>query len=228
MTSARAPDGAARLLRLATACLPPRWAGWGPARRCELAAIDDPDARRDFARGAAVVAFRRGLGVRVALPLATGVVVAAVVVVASREQLSNAGSGLLSVTVPVPALLVLVVALVAAFTARSLRVGLEAGSLALLACFAAVAAAVAVEGQVWMERRGVFVLDADAPPHPVDGLDVALDLFSTGMWVGHVVFWLPWVLVGAAVGAGLGAALGGSIGAGSTVRRAPGGATRGA
>ena len=37
--------------------------------RAELAAIDDPDARRRFARSASAAAFGKGLGLRIAVAL---------------------------------------------------------------------------------------------------------------------------------------------------------------
>jgi hypothetical protein len=103
--------------------------------------------------------------------------------------------------VPVPAFLLLAVGFIAAYAARSFRFGVETGALALLASFAAVVAVVALEGLVWMERHGVFVLDADPPRRPVGDIDVVLDLFTTGMWLGHVIFWAVWLLVGAGLGA---------------------------
>lgn len=201
-------DGADRLLALATLGLPPRWAVWGTAMRAELAAIAGDADRWRFVRGAAVVAFRRGLGVRVGLPLLAAVVVASAAVLTSRVQLENGGPGVMSVTVPLPALLVLAVSWGAAQSARSFRIGLESGALAVLLCFAGVFATVALEGLVWMERLGIFVLDADPPRSPVGAVDVVLDLFSTGMWVGHLLFWCPWVLFGAALGAWVGSTLG--------------------
>jgi hypothetical protein len=55
-----------------------------------------------------------------------------------------------------------------------------------------------------MERHGVFVLDADPPRYPVGDVDVLLDIFTTGMWLGHLIFWLPWPVIGAALGASIG------------------------
>ena len=107
-------------------------------------------------------------------------------------------------TVPVPAILLLAVALIAAGAARSFRIGLETGALALVASFAAVFSVVALEGLVWMDRHGVFVLDGDPPRHDVGTADVVFDLFSSGMWLGHLIFWLPWLVIGAALGAWIG------------------------
>jgi hypothetical protein len=199
--SRRPQDGAERLLDLATAGLPAHRRAWGAAMRAELAAIDDPAVRRRFARSAARAAFGRGLGLRLGLGLGTGGLVAAVTVTASRLQLPHGGPGVLPVTVPVPGFLLLLVTLLATGKTRSLRFGLETGILALAAGLAALWTVLAIEGQVWMDRLGVFILDADPPRGAVDRSDVILDLFTTGMWVGHLVLWVPAVLVGATLGA---------------------------
>ena len=71
-----------------------------------------------------------------AIALGVGAVVAAVTVLASRAQLDEGTPGVLAVTVPVPALLLLATALVTARAERSFRMGLETGVLALVASFA--------------------------------------------------------------------------------------------
>ena len=127
-------------------------------------------------------------------------IVAAVTLITSRVQLQTGGPGVLLVTVPVPAFLLLAVAFVSARWARSFRFGLETGLLALAAGFVAVSSVVALEGLAWMDRHGVFMLDGDPPRHAVGDVDVMLDLFTTGMWLGHVIFWLPWPVIGAWMG----------------------------
>ncbi len=191
---------AERLLALAISGLPPRRAQWGEAMRAEVAAIDDPDARRRFARSAAAAAFVQGYGIRIALALGVGVIVAAVTLITSRVQLHAGGPGVLLVTIPVPAFLLLAAAFVSARWARSFRFGLETGLLALAAGFVAVSSVVALEGLVWMDRHGVFMLDGDPPRQVVGDADVIFDLFTTGMWLGHLIFWLPWPLIGAWMG----------------------------
>jgi hypothetical protein len=186
-----------------TAGLPPRRAAWGAAMRAELAAIDDPDERRRFARSAAAAAFVHGFGLRLAFALGAGVVVAAVTLVASRIQLDDGGPGVLGVTVLVPPLLLFAVALISARATRSFRFGLETGYLAMAVAFLAVSSVLAVEGLVWMDRQGVFMLDGDPPRQVVGDVDVMLDLFTTGMWIGHVLFWSPWPAIGAAMGRAL-------------------------
>ena len=126
---------------------------------------------------------------------------AAATLTASRVQLAHGGPGVLTATVPIPAVLIIVVAFLAARWARSFRFGLETGLLAIVGSLAAMAGVLAVDGERWMRRLGVYMLDADPPRTPPGTLDVALDLFSTGMWIGHVAFWVPAVLVGAWAGA---------------------------
>lgn len=204
MTGPRRPDRAERLLSLATTALPARRAEWGAAMRAELAAIEDAEARRRFARSAAAAAFSRGPLLSLVLILGPAVVTAAATVAASRVQLAEGGPGVMLATVPVPALLLFAVAAIAAAAGGSVRAGLVTGALALVACFVSVAATVALEGFLWMEQRGIWVLDADPPRGAVSPLDVVLDFFSTGIWAGHLAFWLLWPVLGALLGAWLG------------------------
>jgi hypothetical protein len=136
-------------------------------------------------------------------PIGAGVLVALAVFAASRLQLPSGGPGVMVVTIPLPALVLLLISLVAARAARSFRAGLVSGAWTLLACFIAVSAVVAVEGLVWMQTWGVFILDGDPPLHAVGAADVALDFFTTGLWLGHVAFWLPWLFIGAGAGCAL-------------------------
>lgn len=169
--------------------------------RAELAAIEDPVARRRFARSAARAAFGQGVGFHAGLGLVVALLVAVAAVTASRLQFAEGGPGVLLVTVPVPALLLLLVALVAAGLTRSFRVGMQIGLAALVTSFAALVVVLAVEGMVWMERHGVFILDGDPPRGMVGAADVVFDIFTTGMWIGHAIPWSTGVLIGAALGA---------------------------
>ena len=202
--SPQSRDGADRLLALATAGLPAGRTEWGAAMHAELANIDDDAARRSFARSAAGAAFRHGFGIRIGFGLVTGLLVAAVTLTASRLQLADGGPGVLDVTVPVPAVLLLLSALLSAALTRSFRVGLETGVVAFFASSLALFSVLAVEGQVWMDRLGVFLLDGDPPGRVIDTSEVIFNIFSTGMWIGHLALWLPAILIGAAVGAWVG------------------------
>lgn len=169
--------------------------------RAETDAIDDPAERARFARSAARGALLRGWGVPLGLALLSGALVAAVTVAASRAMLEEGRPGVLGVTSVVPAGVLLLASLVGGRRGRSRRSGLLAGGLSALAATVGLVAALTVEGTVWMERHGVFVLDADPPKQgPVDTSVIALDVFTTGMWVGHVVLWVPAVVLGASIG----------------------------
>lgn len=169
--------------------------------RAELASIQDPKARGRFARSAARAAFRFRLGLSVGLGMVSAVLVAAATLLASRLQLANDGPGVIGVTVPVPTLFLLLVALVSAALTGSFWIGVKAGALALAMSSVALFAVLAVEGLVWMDQRGVFVLDADPPSGVTRTQDVVLNIFSTGMWIGHAVLWVLGILIGAALGA---------------------------
>ena len=99
-----------------------------------------------------------------------------IALLASRLQLETGGPGVLSVTVPVPALVLFLVALVSAIRSRSFRSGATAGAFALVASFVAVVIVVAIEGFEWMARYGVYALDADPPRGPASTLDIVFDL----------------------------------------------------
>lgn len=193
-------DRAERMLAVATRGLTPGRRAWGRAMRAELAAIDDPAHRLSFARSAAGAALVHGHGTRIVGAVAAGTIVTLIAIVTARVQFESAQPGLLAVTVPVPAAVVLLVALSAAAVSGSLRLGLETGALAFVASFVAVASVAAIEGLTWMSVHGVFILDGDPPRGPVEARDVILDLFTTGLWIGHVVFWLPALLIGALIG----------------------------
>lgn len=200
----RQQDGAERLLAATTAGLPRSRSDWGAAMRAELAAIEDADARRRFARSAARAAFNRGFGVHLGLGFGSGLLVAAIALTASRMQLADGGPGILGVTAFVPAVVLLLAALISARHARSWRSGLVTGFLALLVSAFTLFAVLAVEGITWMDRHGVFLLDGDPPRGDVGTSDIAFDIFTTGMWIGHLVLWLPAVFIGAAIGTKLG------------------------
>ncbi len=194
-------DGTERLLAFATAGLPAHRVAWGAAMRAELATIEDADARRRFARSAAGAAFRLRLGVRVGVGLTTGLAVAGVAFAASRLQLPDGGPGLLGVTAPIPAMLLLLAVVLAAGLSGSLRVATETGLIALASSAVAVFVVLATEGVIWMDRHGVFLLDGDPPRGVVTQLDIALDVFSTGMWIGHLLVWTSALLIGVGIAA---------------------------
>lgn len=189
-----------RALAFAVRGLPRSRQAWGRAMRAEVAAIDDADERRAFARSATAAAFWRGHGVRLLGAFSAGSVVAIGALIASRLQFESAQPGLMAVTVPLPALVVVLVVLAASVAGGSVRLGLETGVLALLASAVAVAIVVAVEGLTWMAAHGVFILDGDPPTGPIVASDVVWDLFTTGLWIGHLVVWVLALGLGAVAG----------------------------
>lgn len=197
-------DRSERLLHVTTSALPPRSAEWGSAMRAELAAIDDAKERSQFARSTAAAAFTRGLGLRLWLASSAGLLAAGLALAASRSHLETGRPGVMGVTLLGPAVVLALVSLASAWATRSLRFGLGVGVMSVLASLASVALVLAFEGVVWMNRHGIFILDADPANGAVNSFDVALDFFAWGFWLVHVVFWLTCVLTGALVGGWLG------------------------
>lgn len=197
-------DAADRRLALAAAALPPERAEWGEAMRAELAAIDDPRQRRRFARSASIAALTGGLRARLLFVLIAAALASVAVLAASRLQMSDAGPGVLGVVAFAPAIILAALAIGSSWATRSFAAGAVTGLSAWLASLVAVAVVVAVEGMVWMDRHGVFVLDGDPPREPVTTYDVSVDLFTTGMWIVALWCWLPAMLGGAAIGAAIG------------------------
>jgi hypothetical protein len=194
---------AERLLAAMTIGLHASRAEWGRAMRAETAAIEDPAARRDFALDAARAAFRQGFGARLLWALAAGAALAAVALVGSRVQLDQGGPGVLGATMPFGALALLLLALAATLWTRSPQFGAETGLLGVIVGLGAMWAVVAAEGLLWMDRLGVFILDADAPNGPVTDEIVILDLIRTGLWLPHLVFWMIGVVLGVLLARGI-------------------------
>lgn len=194
------PDWPERLLALTSRRLPPGRRSWGAAMRAELAAIEEPDARSAFARSAARASFARGLGVDLVVIGATVATTAGIVVSASRLQLPQGGPGVLGVTVLIVPLVLLVAGVVLGHRSASRPEAIALGLLTTTATFLGLIAVLTIEGTIWMDRHGVFILDGDPPRHPVNTTDIMLDIFTTGMWIPHVLFWLPTATTGALLG----------------------------
>jgi len=195
--------GAERLLGLATAGLPPARQEWGTAMRAELLSIDDPSARRAFARSAAFAALRIGHARPLAIAGTTGLLAAAGTLAVSRLLLAvDKPIGIGIYTMFAPVLLLFAAALLGAATRRSFRSGLEAGVVALFVALVGVFAVMAVEAVTWAEHYGVYVFDGDRPSTghlgPGGAVGDALSPFFIGL---HLVLWVPWPVLGAALGA---------------------------
>ncbi len=197
-------DAAARVLDFATLGLPASQREWGRAMRAELSAIENTGERRRFAAGGLRVTALTSVGGQLVVAALIGILVAALTMLTSRHQLGDPSAvGVVTTTVPIPALLLAMLALAAAALARSFAVGARAGLIGGVACLIAVSTVLAFEGAAWMELRGRFPLDADPPLARVGQAEVALDIFVTGMWIGHAILWLIAIVLAAGLGAGL-------------------------
>jgi hypothetical protein len=104
-----------------------------------------------------------------------------------------------------PQLTLFLVGLVAAWTGRSMRAGLEHGAAALLGILVGVLAAAVPEGALWAREAGVFMLDGDAPstPSALTAAGGAVDAVKATTLTWGLPHWLPWPVLGAAAGARL-------------------------
>ena len=202
---APARDGSERLLRFATTGLPANRVAWGAALRAELASIESGAERTRFARSAAVSMSGHTVWARLAAAAAVGGIVAIVTAIASRAQPLDTATGILGVTVALPAALLLAVAAVFTATSRSMATGLRVGMVALVASFLAVLGVTAVVGLERFPLGGVFLLDGEPVPDSLPAADAALNLVASGMWIGHVILWGVATVVGTLIGGALGA-----------------------
>jgi hypothetical protein len=200
-------DADARLLALATGGRRGRWGEWGAAMRAELASITaSPRERLRFAAGCALTALRRGWGRSPwIVAVACAALFAALTVAMSRASLDGdrAGGGLWAVIYGPPQITLLLVGLVAAWTGRSMRAGLEHAVAALVGILVGVLAAAIPEGALWAREAGVFLLDGDAPSTRLTAAGGALDALQSTTLTWGLPHWLPWPVLGAAAGARL-------------------------
>jgi hypothetical protein len=200
-------DAPARLLALVTSGRRGRRDEWSAAAmRAELASITaSPRERLRFAAGCAPTALRRGWGRSpwiVAVACAT--VFAALTVATSRASLYGSRTGSLwAVIYGPPQITLLLVGLVAAWTGRSMRTGLEHAIAAFAGILFGVLAAAIPEGALWARAAGVFLLDGDAPSTPLTAAGGALDAVKATTLTWGLPHWLPWPMLGAAAGARL-------------------------
>jgi hypothetical protein len=200
------PDAPARLLALATSGRRGRRDEWGAAMRAELASITAaPRERLRFAAGCALTALRRGWGRSPwIVAVACAVLFAALTVATSRASLYGSRTGSLwAVVYGPPQITLLLVGLVAAWTGRSMRTGLEHAVAALAGILLGVLAAAIPEGALWAREAGVFLLDDDAPSTPLTATGGALDALKATTLIWGLPHWLPWPVLGAAAGARL-------------------------
>jgi hypothetical protein len=200
-------DAPARLLAFATSGRRGRRDEWGAAMRAELASISASQRERlRFAAGCARTALRRGWGrAPWIVAAACAALFAALTVATSRASLDGSRAGSLwGVIYGPPQITLLVVGVVAAWTGRSMRTGLEHAVATLAGILLGVLAAAIPEGALWAREAGVFILDGDAPSTsaPLTAAGGALDAVKATLTWG-LLHWLPWPVLGAAAGARL-------------------------
>jgi hypothetical protein len=121
---------------------------------------------------------------------------------ASRWSLTHDRGGVLSFWMAVPSVLLLAVALAAAWRNRSFGTGLSTGGLAGLAALVAVLAVGIPEALVWAHQQAGYLSTGDAvPPTWQAAVD---DVLRPEFLLGMVVFWATGTALGAALGAALG------------------------
>ena len=199
-----APAPAARV-RNQRPTRPPGRVGCRHARRARehhrLAARE----RLRFAAGCALIALRRGWGRSPWIVAAACVALfAALTVATSRASLDGSRAGSLwGVIYGPPQITLLLVGLVAAWTGRSMRTGLEHAIAALAGILLGILVAAIPEGALWAREAGVFILDGDAPSTPLSAAGGALDAVKSTTLIWGLPHWLPWPVLGAAAGARL-------------------------
>jgi hypothetical protein len=200
-------DAPARLLAFATSGRRGRRDEWGAAMRAELASITaSPRERLRFAVGCAPTALRRGWGRSPWIVAAAGAALfAALTVARSRASLDSGAGSLWGVIYGPPQISLFLVGLVAAWTGRSMRTGLEHAGAALAGILLGVLAVAVPEGALWAREAGVFMLDGDPPATsaPLTAAAGALDAVKATTLTWGLPHWLPWPVLGAAAGARL-------------------------
>jgi hypothetical protein len=198
-------DAPARLLALATTGRRGGRDEWGTAMCAELASITaSPRERLRFAAGCALTALRRDWGRSPwIVAAACAALFAALTVATSRASLyGNSTFTFWGVIYGPPQFTLLLVGLVAAWSARSMRTGLEHAVAALAGILLGILAAAVPEGARWASEVGVFMLDGDAPSTPLTAAGGARDAVKATLSWGFP-HWLPWPVLGAAAGARL-------------------------
>lgn len=192
-------DFPARLIAVSTAGLPEDRREWGSAMRAELDAVEGASARRRFATGCSLAAIWAGI-TRRAVVLAAGfaALIGLGTLIASRVSLGLERGGILSYSTLVPVAVLFTVGLMGA--RRSFRAGLTTGALTLVFSLVCVAIVGTVEAGLWFDSAGVYIMDGDSPKAGMTRAAVILDPISPSFVLLHLLFWLPWSVLGAALG----------------------------
>jgi hypothetical protein len=171
---------------------------WGAALRAELASISVPRERRQFAVGATVAMLGTPRRLRSGL-LAAGMSVAfaASLLGFSRATVGHDGVG--SVSVLLPPVMLFAIGFLCARSTRSLRFGVETGILAAVTTLVAMAVVLGVEAAHWFDVAHVSVFDGEYVDFSTSRAAV-LDALHPIILLVHLLFWLPWPVLGARAG----------------------------
>jgi hypothetical protein len=172
---------------------------WGAAVRAELASISVPRERRRFALGVTVAMLgtprRRRSGL---LAVSMAVAFAAGLLGLSRATVGNDGVG--SVSVLLPPVLLFAIGFLCAWSTNSLGFGVETGVLTAVTTLVAVAVVFGVEAAHWFDVAHVSVFDGEYVAFGTSRAAV-LDAVHPIILLVHLLFWLPWAVLGARAGA---------------------------
>jgi hypothetical protein len=171
---------------------------WGAAVGAELAGISVPRERRRFALGVTAAMLgtprRRRSGL---LAVSVAVAFAAGLLGFSRATVGTDGVG--SVSVLVPPVLLFAIGFLCARSTRSLGFGVETGVLTAFATLVAMAVVLGVEAAHWFDVAHVSVFDGEYVAFGTARAAV-LDAVHPIIVLVHLLFWLPWPVLGARAG----------------------------
>jgi hypothetical protein len=171
---------------------------WGTGFRAELASISVPRERRRFAIGAAVAMLGMPRRLRSCL-LAAGMAVAFAAGQLGFSRATVGHGGLGSVSVLLPPVMLFAIGFLCARSSRSLRYGVETGILAAVMTLVAMAVVVAIEAAHWFDVAHVSVFDGEYVDFATSRAAV-LDTVHPIILLVHLLFWLPWPVLGAHAG----------------------------
>jgi hypothetical protein len=131
--------------------------------------------------------------------LAAGMAVAFAAGLLGFSRATVGQDGLGSVSVLLPPVMLFAIGFVGARSARSLRFGVETGILAAFTTLVAVAVVFGVEAAHWFDVAHVYVLDGEYADVDTSRTAV-LDAVHPIILLVHLLFWLPWPVLGAIAG----------------------------
>jgi hypothetical protein len=171
---------------------------WGAALRAELASITVPRERRRFALGAALAMLGTPHRLRSGI-LAAGMAVAFAAILLGFSRVTVGHDGLGSVSVLFPPVMLFAIGFLCARSTRSLRFGIETGTLAAFTTLVAVAVVFGVEAARLFDVAHVSVLDGEYADVDTSRAAVLAAVHPIILLV-HLLFWLPWPVLGAVAG----------------------------